>query len=197
MAVLCYPTPVLFSHQLNQQLPQFSVLSHVDRFGGILGETSSMPASRGFHGFTIAFPGLRPVSVQCHRRLSRSLVSRELIGQSTFAVVSETRDSTVILRVRGDLDLLTAPILDEALSAALDGVTAHGTVLLDVSTVGFVGSSGLAQFVKYHRLFVAQGVRLVVVTGTNRVVLRPLTLLQLDLVLDLADTIENALAVTS
>ncbi|MEC3982576.1 STAS domain-containing protein [Amycolatopsis sp. H20-H5] len=120
-------------------------------------------------------------------------MTAESTDPAVFAIARENRGSTAILRLRGDLDMLTAPILDEALSAASD----CATVLLDVSTVGFVGSSGLSQFVKHHRLSAERGTRLVVVTGTNRVVLRPLTLLQLDLVLNLADTIEDALAVTS
>jgi anti-sigma B factor antagonist len=122
-----------------------------------------------------------------------SLVIPESLEPAVFAIAREDRAATAILRVRGDLDLLTTPNLDEALSAASD----RATILLDVSTVGFVGSAGFSQFVKHHRLAVERGARLVVVTGTNRVVLRPLTLLQLDLVLNLAGTIEDALAVTS
>jgi anti-sigma B factor antagonist len=64
--------------------------------------------------------------------------------------------------VRGELDVLTTP----ELNVALDG--AQGDVVLDLSAVTFVDSSGLALILRQRRAVRARGARLQVVGPTGR-----------------------------
>jgi anti-sigma B factor antagonist len=50
-------------------------------------------------------------------------------------------DQTVIVRVEGELDLVSAPLLDEKLAEAES--TGATSVLLDLDRVGFMDSTGL------------------------------------------------------
>ena len=79
-------------------------------------------------------------------------------------------DGGVILSVAGEVDLLTADRLRAALEAEVDR---HALVVVDLTAVGFLSSSGLAALALAHRAAVAAGHVLRLVAG-NRVTLRPL-----------------------
>jgi anti-sigma B factor antagonist len=85
--------------------------------------------------------------------------------------LSRPRTGTVALAVRGEIDTLTAP----AFTAATDElVTAPGDVLvMDLTEVRFLASSGLAVLISAARRAEDRGIRLRLVVST-RAVRRPL-----------------------
>lgn len=61
-----------------------------------------------------------------------------------FAISAEEHDGDVVVEVRGEVDLSTAPVLDERLSGLAD---VHKLVI-DLSGVSFLDSSGLGVLVR-------------------------------------------------
>ena len=61
--------------------------------------------------------------------------------RTEFAITQERRGGVPLLRVRGELDMYTAPRLKEVVIAALNGETK--SLALDLSGVEFLDSSGL------------------------------------------------------
>ncbi len=57
------------------------------------------------------------------------------------------RDDSLILRVEGDVDLATAPLLDEELERAAASDAAM--IVVDLDSVGFIDSSGLYVLVRH------------------------------------------------
>jgi anti-sigma B factor antagonist len=74
---------------------------------------------------------------------------------------------TVVVRVSGDLDLLTAPDLDAELTAATDMAVPPAPVVLDLTAVTFLGSPVLAVLAKHHEACTARGIALHIVPGTG------------------------------
>lgn len=79
-------------------------------------------------------------------------------------------DAGVIVSVAGEIDLLTADQLREALEAE---VVRRELVVVDLTAVEFLSSSGLAALALAHRAAVEAGRELRLVAG-NRVTLRPI-----------------------
>lgn len=75
-------------------------------------------------------------------------------------------DHPTVVRLRGDLDIATSPVLEEAL-AALIASEPTGSIVFDFSHVGFVDSSGLAVLIT-----VARAGHEVVVRGATEIVAR-------------------------
>ncbi len=63
-----------------------------------------------------------------------------------FETSSAEVDGVRVIAVRGELDLSTAPDLEEPLNAALDG--GQGSVLIDLSGCEFIDSTGIALIVR-------------------------------------------------
>lgn len=82
----------------------------------------------------------------------------------------------VVLTLAGELDLATAPVLQERLDAALRGKAA---VVIDLSRLRFIDSSGLGMLVRAERQLRDSGGQLVLVRGP-RAVHRPFELTSLD-----------------
>jgi anti-sigma B factor antagonist len=97
--------------------------------------------------------------------------------------------ATVVVRVTGELDTLTAPAVEAQLATAQADLVAPSVLIVDLSDVAFMSSAGLALLVAHHERSLDQGNRLYVVTGNNRSVLRPVRVTGLDTVLNLADTV--------
>lgn len=97
--------------------------------------------------------------------------------------------ATVVVRVTGELDTLTAPAVEAQLATVQADLVAPSTLIVDLSDVAFMSSAGLALLVAHHERSLDQGNRLYVVTGNNRSVLRPVRVTGLDTVLNLADTV--------
>ncbi|HKS53217.1 MAG TPA: STAS domain-containing protein [Pseudonocardiaceae bacterium] len=106
--------------------------------------------------------------------------------------VHRANDAAVILRVIGELDTLTAPAVDAQLTAAQAELAAPTAVVLDLSDLTFMSSAGLALLVMHHEQCAEQGNRLLVVTGNNRSVLRPVRITGLDTMLELVATVSDA-----
>ena len=92
-------------------------------------------------------------------------------------------DSTVIVEVSGDLDVEGAPALDLAVP---DGIR---QVVVDARRLRFVDSSGLNAFVALHRKVPVR-----IVTAEHSGLRRLLALTGLDTVIDVYDSVDEALA---
>ncbi|RLK62342.1 STAS domain-containing protein [Actinokineospora cianjurensis] len=102
------------------------------------------------------------------------------------------RDDAVLLHVRGEIDMGTAPALREHLEAAVTRGPADAPVLLDLTKVGFLASAGLALLVEYHTRCRDSGRSLRVLTDGGAV-LRAIQVSSLDNVLEVHPSIEAAL----
>jgi anti-sigma B factor antagonist len=69
-------------------------------------------------------------------------------------------ESTVLVRVSGEIDLASAPSLARVL-AALEEQPNHGAVVLDVARVSYLDAAGIAVVVDHDRRMQAYGARLV------------------------------------
>jgi anti-anti-sigma factor len=67
---------------------------------------------------------------------------------------SQTRGDCMVIKVRGDLDIVTSPQLDEYLSAA-EGT--HSRIILDLTDVDFLDTSALAVIVGHWKTAQAAG----------------------------------------
>jgi anti-sigma B factor antagonist len=97
----------------------------------------------------------------------------------------------VVLTCRGEVDSATAPQLRAAVADGLrdpDG----GPVVLDLTAVTFLSSTGLGALVDAHRAAARAGEPLRVVVDHARPVLRPIQLTGLDEVLTLYHFVDNA-----
>jgi anti-sigma B factor antagonist len=105
-------------------------------------------------------------------------------------VVLEHEGSTVIVRVTGDLDLVTTPKLEESIGAALND---EPTVLvIDLTEVRFLASGALSALVAAHQAG-AERTRVRVVAA-SRATLLPLQMTGLGQVLAIFPTQREALA---
>jgi anti-sigma B factor antagonist len=96
-----------------------------------------------------------------------------------------------VLHVHGELDVETAPILRNACSDAVS--EGHGSLIIDLSDVPFIDSSGLSVLISAQRVVrLAEG-RLRLVT-TVPATLRLLRVTGLDTAFDVRPDLENACA---
>jgi anti-sigma B factor antagonist len=77
------------------------------------------------------------------------------------------RNGATVLRVLGEVDLVTAPILDQQISAVAAGDAA--TIVVDLDDVSFMDSSGL-QVLLAHVLSDQNGSRIRLTRGSPQVV---------------------------
>lgn len=115
-------------------------------------------------------------------------------GLPIDTVVSHPNPGTVVLEVDGEIDTLTAPRLEADLVSALDAAQAeHTSVIVDLTNVTFLASSGLAVLIYGARRASASGRRLHVVAAT-RSVARPMTVTGADTLFDTHADLDSALA---
>lgn len=96
----------------------------------------------------------------------------------------------LVLAFEGDIDLQSSP---EARSALLDAVAKNQPILVDLSQVGYIDSSGVASLVESFQAARKAGQSLVLVSvsdGAKRV----LQLARLDKVFTICETIEDGIA---
>jgi anti-sigma B factor antagonist len=110
------------------------------------------------------------------------------VEQLNITVTKPTED-VVVLHVSGEIDLLTASLLGERVREQL--VPANRVLVLDLTDVSFLGSSGLAEIVSASQA--AATVQLILV-ASNRAVLRPLEATGLLPVLTVYETLDEAVA---
>jgi anti-sigma B factor antagonist len=114
--------------------------------------------------------------------------------EQLMTVRTVDRDATVLLRVDGAVDGLTAPRLRTALADAFDRLDGRALVL-DLAEVTFLGSPGLrALFDSANEAVRHRGHRpLRVVVDHSRPVIRPIEIVGLDNVLALYHDVDEAL----
>ncbi len=105
-------------------------------------------------------------------------------------VIVDTTEGHVLIRAAGELDVSNSTHLQRTGEDTLaDG---HEVVLLDLSGILFLDSSGLGALIALHRSAVAHGARLAVVAASNAV-RRVVDLVGVRHVLHLHDSVEDAL----
>lgn len=115
------------------------------------------------------------------------------LGEATDALLSleevpPTEDGRQMVLVGGEIDMLTAPRLREALTPVVSVSGADVVLVLDAVT--FLGSNGLGVLVELSQQAEAVGAKFRLVCA-NRTVSRPLTLTGLDQVLDFYESAED------
>jgi anti-sigma B factor antagonist len=107
--------------------------------------------------------------------------------QQLTVTVTAPGDGVAVLHAAGEIDLLTATALGERLRE--HQVPGNRMLVLDLTEVDFLGSSGLAEIVS-----AAQGSPRLVLVATSRAVLRPLEATGLLTMLTVYDTVDEAVA---
>ncbi|GLZ43468.1 STAS domain-containing protein [Actinokineospora sp. NBRC 105648] len=102
------------------------------------------------------------------------------------------RADAVLLHVRGEIDMGTAPVLRGHLEDAVRRGT-DAPVLLDLTGVGFLASAGLALLVEYHTRCRDEGRALRVLTDGGAV-LRAIQISSLDHVLEVHPSVAEAMS---
>ena len=116
------------------------------------------------------------------------------VGLPLDTEVSRPRPGTVLLEVDGEIDTATAPRLQAGLDEALDAAHAEGSrVVVDLTGVTFLASSGLAVLIGGARRVTALGGRLRLVAA-SRSVTRPLQVTGADALFDTFDDVASALS---
>jgi anti-sigma B factor antagonist len=108
-----------------------------------------------------------------------------------LSVEVRTRGDRTILAVDGDLDLYTAPILRDRVLAAADDT--HAGVIIDLTEVPFMDSSGLGVIVGCLKRVREAGGDLVLVTKPGSAPTKLLSLTGLDRAIPTFATIDEAL----
>ena len=112
--------------------------------------------------------------------------------EQLMTVTREDRDSQPVLTVQGEVDLSTGGRLRDTVSSVLQQAGA-GPVVLDLSGVVFLSSSGLGQLVALDQEGRRLSRPLRIVVNDTRSVVRPITTMGLDDVLSLFDTVDEAI----
>ena len=106
-----------------------------------------------------------------------------------IAIRTEKRDGCTVLSVRGDIDLATAPALQEAVGDVL--AEAPPALILDLSDVDFLGSVGMTILVTAHESQRPDRAFAVVARGPGTS--RPLQLTKLDEIFAIFGSLDEAL----
>ena len=108
---------------------------------------------------------------------------------SGFGVTESWVERTVVVAVSGDLDMLTAPELAEAIQAASRKQPA--ALIVDLSRVEFLASAGINLLITAHRDMAPSARFGVVADGPTTS--RPLKLIGMDTIFSVYRTLEDAL----
>ncbi len=102
-----------------------------------------------------------------------------------FKIFTEEDGGTIRVALEGELDLATAPELEQELARirAIEGVE---RIVVDLRNLAFLDSTGLEAIVKLHRSGTDAGVEVAVVRGP-RAVERLFAVMQLDRTLHIVD----------
>jgi anti-sigma B factor antagonist len=108
-----------------------------------------------------------------------------------FNVEVRREGGDAIVAVQGELDIATAPRLNEAVATALEGPPAR--LVIDLSATGFIDSSGIRALARAHHDVESTPTRLMVVCPPeNRDVHQVLTLVGLDQTLPVVSSLGEA-----
>lgn len=112
------------------------------------------------------------------------------VNRPLFEVEQYETDGAVVLGVSGEVDMLSAPQLTEAIHAALTNKPA--ALIVDLTKVEFLASAGLSVLVN-AQAEVAPPTRFAVVAD-GPATSRPIKLMGIDSLLSLHRTLDNALS---
>jgi anti-sigma B factor antagonist len=112
------------------------------------------------------------------------------IEPTAFEVGKHQAGEAVVLSVSGEVDMLTAPQLAEAIHNAL--ASAPEALIIDLSKVEFLASAGMTVLVTAHADVVPPTRFAVVADGPATS--RPIKLMGIDTVLPLHSTLDSALS---
>jgi anti-sigma B factor antagonist len=87
--------------------------------------------------------------------------------ESTFQVHARSEPTAIVIEVAGELDLASAPALEDELTQAESSEVE--LVILDLRELEFIDSTGLGLLVKAHRRAEETGQRFAVVKGSSQV----------------------------
>jgi anti-sigma B factor antagonist len=102
--------------------------------------------------------------------------------------LEEPASDTALLRVSGEIDMLTSPVLRDGIAEQL--TLGKSRLLVDLDGVEFLGTSGLAALVEARSSAEERKVELWLVC-TNRQVLRPLEIAGLTSLFRIAGTVDG------
>lgn len=107
-----------------------------------------------------------------------------------FSIRPRRDGETVVLHVKGDLDVLTAPTLGTHLDVAL--ANCPSILIVDITDVEFLSSAGISVLVETHRLTARADISLRVVAD-GPATSRPIRMMRIDEVIDLYPTLTAAI----
>lgn len=113
--------------------------------------------------------------------------------EQLMTITREDRGRCQVLTVRGEVDLSTGERLRSTVNTALQRALGQ-PVILDLSPVDFLSSSGLGQLVALDEEARGMMTSLRIVVDPDRHVIRPITTMGLDDVLSLYRTVDEAVA---
>jgi anti-sigma B factor antagonist len=114
----------------------------------------------------------------------------DAVNRASFEVDQNETDGAVVLAVAGEVDMLSAPQLAEAIHTALAAKPA--ALVVDLTKVEFLASAGLSVLVNGQAEVVPPTKFAVVADGPATS--RPIKLMGIDSVLSLHRTLDNALS---
>ena len=120
-----------------------------------------------------------------------SAATPESAGRPASLTITHV-DGSVVMEIGGELDLLTVPDLHDRLQPVLTATT--GPVVVVLTDVGFLASSGMHLLLTLHTDLAAHQRQLRLVTGGVRTVTRPLQITGLERHLNLYPDLAAALA---
>jgi anti-sigma B factor antagonist len=91
-----------------------------------------------------------------------------MMGRSRLDIRRREDDRGIVLALRGELDLATGPDLERQL-VDIDGAVAQGRLLIDLTGLEFMDSTGLALLVRAQRSAKANAHDLSLRVGTSQV----------------------------
>lgn len=94
-----------------------------------------------------------------------------------------------VVRVAGELDSLTAPLLDHHLQTHLQRGGSH--VVLDLSEVTFLSAAGLTSLITARNTATGGGIELHLTGADHRAITRPLEILELRATFDVHPTVQS------
>lgn len=112
------------------------------------------------------------------------------MSESLNKVTLSRTDTATIATVVGEIDISSAPEFRAAITEAIQTSTLP-VVVIDLTGVTFLGSPGLAALITAEAQAAERRVRLGVVTGGNRIVLRPLQITGLDMSIPIHETLAD------
>lgn len=108
-----------------------------------------------------------------------------------FNITSEKKDGVALIRVEGEIDMFTSPNLRDTLIPFF--IPQTPAVIVDLSKVSFMDSSGIATLVEGLQWSKKEGRRFIL-AGLGKTVFNALSLTKLDNVFSIEPDVQTALA---